>query len=203
MDIGRVPVAGELLDHDAVLLHALDELEGAGAYGLETELVAGFLRHLGAQDHAGAVRELGDQRRERVLELQAHGRGIGDLDLVDRGELGLAERALHGHVPLDAGLDGLRIHRLAVVELDAGSQLDGDFLAVLGGVVRERQLRHDVELVVDVEELVADRREHDAADVGARQRRVEDVGVLGQADAQRRLRHGCGTRQHKRRRHAD
>ncbi len=150
---------------------------------------ASFCR-LGAHDHAGAVGELGDQRRERVLELQSHGRGVGHLDLVHGGQLGLAERALHGHVPLEARLDRLRVHGLAVVELDALAQLDGDRLAVLGGLVRQRQLRHDVELVVDVEQLVAQRGEHDAADVGARQRRIEHVGVLGQADAQRRLRQG-------------
>ena len=87
--------------------------------------------------------------------------------------------------------------------LTPGRSLMVTVLAVLGGLVRQRQLRHDVELVVDVEQLVAQRREHDAADVGARQRRVEHVGVLGQADAQRRLRHGCGAGQHERRRHAD
>ena len=48
----------------------------------------------------------------------------------------------------------------------------------------ERELRHDLQLLVDVEQLVAQRREDDAADEGARQRRVEHVGILGQADAQ-------------------
>ena len=119
VDVGRVPVLRELLDHDAVLLHALDELEGSGADRLQAELVARLLRRLRAQDHAGAVGELGDQRRERVLEQQPHGRGIGHLDLVDGGKLGLAERALHGHVPLQAGLDRLGVHGLAVVEFDA------------------------------------------------------------------------------------
>ena len=40
------------------------------------------------------------------------------------------------------------------------------------------------ELLVDVEQLVADRREDDAPDIGARQRRIEHVGILGEADAQ-------------------
>ena len=52
-------------------------------------------------------------------------------------------------------------------------------------VVARRELRHDVELLVDVEQLVAQRREHDAADERARERRIEDVGILGKADAQR------------------
>ena len=44
------------------------------------------------------------------------------------------------------------------------------------------------EVLVDVEQLVADRREHDAPHVGARERRIEHVGVLGKPDAQRGLR---------------
>jgi hypothetical protein len=54
--------------------------------------------------------------------------------------------------------------------------------------VRQRELRHHVELFVDVEQLVADRRKHDAPDIGARQRGVEDVGVFGEPDAERGLR---------------
>jgi len=41
------------------------------------------------------------------------------------------------------------------VEFDAGPQFDRHFLAVGGGLVGERELRHDVELFVDVEQLVA------------------------------------------------
>ena len=91
---------------------------------------------------------------------------------------------------LQSGLDRFRVHGFAVVEADALAQLDGDGFAVLGGLVRQRQLRHDVEPLVDVEELVAERRECDAADVGTRQRRIEHVGILGQTNAQRGLGHG-------------
>ena len=49
------------------------------------------------------------------------------------------------------------------------------------------ELRHDVELLVDVEQLVAERGEHDAADIGARERRIENIGILGKADAERGL----------------
>ena len=83
---------------------------------------------------------------------------------------------------------GFGVERLAVVEFDAGPELDRHFLAVGGGLVRQRKLRHDVELLVDVEQLVAERGEHDAADIGACQRRIENVGVFGQPDAQRGLR---------------
>ena len=50
-----------------------------------------------------------------------------------------------------------------------------------------RELRHDVQLLVDVEQLVADRGEDDAPDIGARQRRIEHVGILGEPDAQMAL----------------
>ena len=123
-----------------------------------------------------------------ALEVQAHGQRIDDLDLLDRGELGPAERALHGQVALEGELRRLGVERLAVVELDVRAQLDRHRLAVVGGLVGQRELRHDVELLVDVEELVAKRREDDAADIGAGERRVEHVGILGKSDAERRLR---------------
>src|SRR5207253_8398088 len=57
-------------------------------------------------------------------------------------------------------------------------------------------LRHDVELFVDVEQLVAERCEHDAADIGAGHGRIEDIGILGKPDPQRGLRlNGCAERQ--------
>ena len=60
--------------------------------------------------------------------------------------------------------------------------------AVVGGVVRQRELGHDAELDVDVEELVAQRGEDDAPDIGAGERRIEHIRILGEPDAQRRLR---------------
>ena len=70
------------------------------------------------------------------------------------------------------------------MKFHAGPELDRHFLAVGGGLMRQRKLRHDVELFVDVEQLVAQCGKHDAADEGARQRRIEDVRVFGQAEAQ-------------------
>ena len=54
----------------------------------------------------------------------------------------------------------------------------------------ERQLRHDGQLFVDIEQLVADRGEDDARGIGALQHRVEHVGVIAQPDAQVALRQG-------------
>ena len=188
VDVGLVPVVGELLDDDAVLLHPLDELVGAGADRLLAELVAGLLRGLRRDHHAGAVGELRDERRERALEVQADGQRIDDLDLLDRRDLGPPERALHRQMALEGELRRLGIERLAVVELDVRAQLDRHRLAVVGRIMGQRELRHDVELLVDVEELVAQGREDDASDIGAGERRVEHVGILGKSDAERRLR---------------
>src|SRR6202790_1868103 len=82
---------------------------------------------------------------------------------------------------------GLGVERFAVMEFVPGPQLDRHLLAVGGGLMRQRQLRHDVELLVDVEQLVAECREYDAADIGARHGRVEDIGILAKPDAQRGL----------------
>ncbi len=81
----------------------------------------------------------------------------------------------------------LRVERFAVLKFDTGPQLDGHLLAVSRGLMRQRKLRYDVELFIDVEQLVAECREHDAPDIGARHRRIENVGVLGKADPQRGL----------------
>jgi len=80
MDVGLVPVVREFLDHDAVLLHALDELVGPGADRLKSEAVACLLGGLGGEHHAGAVGELGDQRRVRRLERDPDGERIDHLE---------------------------------------------------------------------------------------------------------------------------
>ena len=195
MDAVLVPIVGEPVEHDLFLRDALDEAERPGADRLGDELVAGFPHGLRADHHAGAVGQLRDQRRERRLEQQADRERIGDLDLVDLRQLGPTERALHRHVPVERELRRFGVERLAVVEFHAWPQLDGDGLAVFRGRVRERELRHDVEIGVDVEQLVAHRGEHDAAHIGARGGRIEIVGILRETDAQMALREG-GRKRH-------
>ncbi len=103
--------------------------------------------------------------------------------LADRADLRLAKRTGHGQMPLERELGGFRVERFAVVKLDVGTQLDGHRFAVGGGLVRERELRNDVELRVDVEQLVAERGEDDAPDIGPRKRGIEHVGIFGKPDA--------------------
>ena len=187
-DFVLVPVVRELLDHDAVLLDPLDEPVGPGADRLQRELVARCFGRLGRDHHAGAIGELGEQGREGLLEVELDGQRIDHVDAVDQRQLGLAERAPHGEVAVEAVLGGLGVERLAVVEVDAGPELDGQRLAVGRGLVAEPELRDDVQLVVDVEQLVADRGEDDARGIGARQARIERVRIVADADAQMRLR---------------
>src|SRR5262249_24212847 len=71
-------------------------------------------------------------------------------------------------------------------ELDARTQLDGDGLAVGGEAGQRRgELRHDVQLVVDVVELLADRGEDGSPDQGSTKRRVQGVGLPRERDPQR------------------
>ena len=76
------------------------------------------------------------------------------------------------------------IEQFAVMELHPGTQVDHQ-RPVVGPLVAGRELRHDVQLLVDVEQLVAQPGEHDAPYERARHGRVEDVGILGEPDAQR------------------
>ena len=174
-----IPVILEPLHDDAILLDALDETIRPGAHRLVAELVAELFGRLGRHDHAGAVGQGGDKRRERRAQVEADGEVVDHLDTFDGGQLGAPERRIHPAVAVERVFDGFGVHRLAVVELDVRPQADGQRSAVLGRFVRKCKLRHDVEIGVDIEQLVADRREHDAPDIGARQRRVEDIGILG------------------------
>ena len=184
MDLALVPIIGIALEHDAVLRDALDEAERARANRLRSEFVALGLRGLGRDHHAGAIRELGEQRRERRREIEPHRRVVDDVRARHRRQLATAIRPGHGLVALDVELDRRRIELFTVVEGDTLAQLDGERLAIGRPFVAGRELRNDLELLVDVEELVAKRGEHDPADEGAGERRVEDVRILGEPEAQ-------------------
>jgi hypothetical protein len=78
------------------------------------------------------------------------------------------------------------------VKTHAAAQFQRQRLVVGRPFMAGCELADDGEFFVDVEQLVAQRREHDAADEGARQCRIERVGVFGETDAQRLRR--CGER---------
>jgi hypothetical protein len=182
--VGLVPVAVEALEDDAVLRHALDEPVRPRAHRLAAEAGAGSLRGLRAHHHAGAVGQCGQQRRERRAEVELDGQRVHHVHAGQRGQLATAVGALQRLVALEVELHRGSVELFAVVERHAGAQLHRQRLVVGRPFPARRQLRHDGELLVDVDQLVAQCGEHDAADEGARQRGVEHVGVLGQADAQ-------------------
>jgi hypothetical protein len=169
----------------AVLRDALGELERSRAHRVGAELVARRLRRLRRHDHPGAIGERREQRRKRRRQVEPHRHWVDHVDRRHRRELALAVAARHRLVPLEAVRDRGRVELLAVVERDAGPQLNRQRFAVRRPLILGGELRDDRELLVDVEELVAERREDDAADERPRERRIEDIGVLGKADAQR------------------
>jgi hypothetical protein len=130
VDRALVPVVGVALQHDAVLRHALDELEGARADRVGAELVARGLRRLGRDHHAGAVGQLRQQRRERRRQVQAHGGGSTTSTRRHGRQFAAPVGAGDGLVALDVELDGGGVELLAVVEGHALAQLQRQRLAV-------------------------------------------------------------------------
>ena len=111
VDIGRVPIVGELLQHDAILLHALDELEGTGANRLQAELVAGFLaialglRIMPARSASWAISgEKGFFSCSRTVAASATS------TLSTAASSGLRNEPCMRHMPLEARLDRVGIH---------------------------------------------------------------------------------------------
>src|SRR5258706_3663 len=66
----------------------------------------------------------------------------------------------------------------------AVAQLERERLVVGRPLVRGGEHRHDVQLLVQVEQLVAQCRKHDAADESACHRRVKNVRVFREADSE-------------------
>src|SRR5215467_7219771 len=91
------------------------------------------------------------------------------------------------HMSVEREFRCRRVERLAIVKFDARSQLYGDSLAVGGGLVGEGELRHDLEVFIDVEQLVAQAGEDDAADVGSGCCGIKVVGIFGESDPERGL----------------
>ena len=184
VDGALVPVAVVAFQRDAVLRHPLHKLESAGADRLEAELVAGGLRRLGRDHHAGAVGQDGQQRGKRRAQVQAHCHRVDHIDAADRAQLAPAVGTGHGFVALDVELDGSGVEFFAVMKSHAGANLHCQRLAVGRPLIALGQLGHDGQLFIHIQQFVAQRREHHPADKAARQGRVQHIGVFGQAHAQ-------------------
>ena len=173
--------------------HPFDEPVRPGADRPLRHPVAELARGLGRDHHAGAVGKLRHQRRIGLGKLEPHRHRVDHHGGLDRLELGHAARIGRRLVALDVELHRLGIERLAVVEQDAGAQLHGEREAVGRPRPFGRKLRHIGELRVELDQLVAHRRHHDAIDEAHALRRIERRGIGLQPDAQRLRR--CGGRE--------
>src|SRR5437870_13587666 len=145
-------------------LHPLDELEGPTSdHGpglallavLEAVLLSGGR---GIEHEAGAVR--GQHVQEecvRMLEPYLHGGGVERLDAVHRLVEG-AHARLGGriHQPVDAELDGCRVHLRSVVEEHVAPELEGVEQAVGRDLPRLRRVAHELPVGRDVQEPTPD-----------------------------------------------
>ena len=182
MDRAGIPITGKTIHHDAVLRDALGQRERAGAGQMLRHIAAERLRR---DDHAGAIRQHGDQRRVGLRQMQAHGVGIDHLHRGDRLQLALAHALGRGAIALQVGLHRVGVERLAVVEFHAVAQRERQRQIVRRPFPGRGELRHEVVLRVEVDQLVAHGGEDDAADECAAAGGVQRVRVLVQADAQR------------------
>jgi hypothetical protein len=85
---------------------------------------------------------------------------------------------------IEIGLHRGGVDGRAVMEGGTLAQLHGQHGAVLVPIPLGCDLRHDLEPLADVDQLVAERGEDDAPDEGARPVRVEHVRVFLEADAE-------------------
>jgi hypothetical protein len=151
------------LQHEAVVLHPLDELVGPGAHGLDGEAGVADLGHvLRRNDADGAAVPRAHphrQQRERVLGDDVDRQRIDHLDVVDRGDARPAGCGLLGiEHPLDAELDGGRVEGLAVVELHVPAELE-----LPGRVVEELPRLREVPLELQGLEVPPEERVEDLA----------------------------------------
>ena len=175
----RVEVVLGLLQDDPILGHALDERPGAHADGGGAKLIAQFLG-LGRRDrHARPIGQGGQDRGEGRLQAQAHRQGVDDLDGGDQLQLAAPTRALQVEVAVEGEPDRLGVHQGTVVELHPRAQLDRHGLAPVGeGRQGRRELREDLEILVNLVQLLAHVLVNDAPHVGPRQRGIQNVRVL-------------------------
>ncbi len=169
LDVDRLVVALEGLELELHARFMRHELVGPGADRLALEPVrADLLVILRRHDPAGAVDVAGahqqEEVQERLLELEADGSAVDDLD---RFGLALEGGGQGAAVILVAELHVFGRDRLAVVELGALAQPEGRAHGILGELVALRQRRMVVELragifdqgvVQGMEEVVRRRR---------------------------------------------
>ena len=146
-------------------------------------MVAQRRQRLRRGHHAAAVGEDADQGRIGLRQPEDDGGPVG-LDRPDRAELGLPPGFGHGLRALDVELDRCPVHRLAVMEDGVAPKLHGEGERIVRPRPFGGQLRHVVEVPVDVDQLVAEPGEDHAVEEAAADRRVQHVRIALEADAE-------------------
>ena len=183
MDVLRIPVARKFLQNDLLFRNPLDEAERPGADGLQPEIRALRLRRLRREDDPGAVGKLRQKRRIRCLQYQLDGQRIDHLDRLDVVDLAAPQAARHRQVTIQRIFHRIRIELLAILKQHARPQMENEMGRIFIGVAG-RELRHDVQAGIKVEQLVAHAGEHDAPDDSCRSASGRECRVLLQADMQ-------------------
>ncbi len=179
-----IPIVVEMLQHDSILLHALDKFVRAGADRVGGELA---LRSFWREHHPGAVRQLRNQRGVGLLELDGDGFCVDHLHTVHRGQLAFAQRVGEGAGAVEVELHRGSIKRFAIVVRHAFAQSHGQGFTVFAPVPGCGQLRRVGQIRIHVHQFVAQRGVHQSTGVGARTMRIQHIGIVLNADAQRRF----------------
>ena len=150
--ITLLPVTVEFRDLEIVGLLPFDELERAGADGVEGDVLAAvLLQRRRADHHRGRMCELGDERRERRLQRNARGvivddLGLGDVVVVQAVALEMIFRIGHA---IEVHLHRIGLEVGAVVKLDALFQLDRIGESVLADLVALGQHGNHLHVLVE------------------------------------------------------
>ncbi|MNY18938.1 hypothetical protein D3C86_1523470 [compost metagenome] len=152
MVVGGVPILGKFLEDDAIVLHALLELVRARAHRLAARILveAGGRHH-----HAGAVRQLRQQRGVGLRQVQHDGVLVGRVDAGHGGKLALAVAVGQRAGAIQVGLDRGGVDRRAVMEDRVGAQLERQGFIVGADRPGLCQLRHELQIGRDIHQLVA------------------------------------------------
>ena len=116
----RGPIVGIALDHDFFVHLRAHKAKRARADGIAIEVLAAAIRH----DADGAIGQVPQQRRKRLLQMEDDGVVVGRVDVVDRGVgacLSAANFAAEERI--EGPLHVARGQQLSVVEVDAVMQM--------------------------------------------------------------------------------
>ena len=170
-------------DDDDLVVVPAHEFPWTCADRLAIGLVAKRLDVGRRHHHAGAVRQDRRQRGVRVLQPERDLQRTGHIDRFDAGQVRLHVGALVGAVTVEVELDGLGIHRRAVVECDAGGDVEHHRLGIGERPLRHTRLRLEG-LVVPFDQRVIHRPQDAVIGAGTTSGRIKRRWIGGRGDFQ-------------------